>query len=119
MHKTGHTKLRTAMCVISSFAVISVLATTSPASAREGRGFLGDVGVATGIISPDQADALDNEHAPIGAPQLNPMQQGGLQLAPNTGPNTSRCLLHRSRCRWSWAGPDTPAIGRAEFTMTS
>ncbi len=75
------------MIATVSLLVVAVVL-TNPASAREGHGFLADVGVATGIITPGQADTLDDVHARLGAPlnQFNPLNQGGFQPAQPPAP---------------------------------
>jgi hypothetical protein len=64
---------KTALALVTSGILIAVFSVSS-ANARNGHGFLADVGVATGIISADQADALDEAHRAIGSP-LNQFAQ--------------------------------------------
>src|SRR5689334_14728043 len=64
---------------IAALSVLTIASFSTNADARNGKGFLADIGVATGLIDESTADRLDGVHHNLGAPlnQLNPLSGGG------------------------------------------
>ena len=64
-------------------AALATALTLTSSSAFAASGFLAQVGVATGLVSEDQANQLDQWHAALGNPldqigrQINPITNGG------------------------------------------